>query len=346
MMIVGKLSLASLMRLGGLLGGALGLGLLLSQNGGQQAALGQNSLSNQVSIEAREGYRYIYSNGIPNHATGEFPNTGNPNTISTQNHTYRVPLNPQLTDTVTPVMPAFGVALNGVPFEPGTGEFWQRDRSSGWRYEALTGFINLGTDMHNAHVQPTGSYHYHGVPTGLVQAGVMAQLGYAADGFPVYGPHGYADANDANSGLVHIRSSYRLKTGQRPDGPGGHYDGTFLQDFEYVAGLSELDECNGRFGVTPEHPEGIYHYYITEMFPFIPRCVKGTPDESFQRRGRVPGEPGGGPPPNGQRNGRPPRSPGSKPPGDRPPRPSGGRPPGSHENRPSRLDRGTAPPKF
>ena len=312
-------------------------GLLLSQGHPQQeanVAQGQlsNALRNEVRIEEREGYRYIFSNGIPDHDTGAFPNAGNPNTISAQQHTYRVTLTPELSGTTTIIRPAFGVALNGIPFEPGTGEFWNRDRSSNWRFEALTGFIDLGTDHHNAHVQPTGSYHYHGVPTGLVEGVGMAQLGYAADGFPVYGPYGYAEATDASSGVVDMRSSYRLKEGLRPDGPGGLYDGAFLNDFEYVEGLGDLDECNGRVGVTPEHPEGIYHYYITEMFPFIPRCVKGTPDESFQRRGGRHGEPGSGPPPGRRGNGRLPGEPGNRPPG--PPR-----------NRPPRLsDEGIYPP--
>ena len=53
--------------------------------------------------------------------------------------------------------------------------------------------------------------------------------------------------------------------------------GTFTQDYEYVAGSgSDLDECNGRNGVTPEFPEGIYHYYATNSFPFLQRCVKGA----------------------------------------------------------------------
>ena len=51
---------------------------------------------------------------------------------------------------------------------------------------------------------------------------------------------------------------------------------TTTQDYEYVAGSGDLDECNGRFGVTPEFPNGIYHYYITDAFPYIQRCVKGT----------------------------------------------------------------------
>ncbi|MEM5480850.1 YHYH protein [Pseudoalteromonas fuliginea] len=35
------------------------------------------------------------------------------------------------------------------------------------------------------------------------------------------------------------------------------------------------DECNGRVGVTPEFPQGIYHYYATDTYPFFQRCVKG-----------------------------------------------------------------------
>ncbi|MGB1090969.1 MAG: YHYH protein [Oceanobacter sp.] len=44
----------------------------------------------------------------------------------------------------------------------------------------------------------------------------------------------------------------------------------------------DLDECNGCYGVTPEYPEGIYHYYITDDYPYIARCVHGDPDSSFR----------------------------------------------------------------
>ena len=50
--------------------------------------------------------------------------------------------------------------------------------------------------------------------------------------------------------------------------------GAFTQDWEYVEGLGDLDECNGRVGVTPEFPEGIYHYYANDTFPFVSRYVK------------------------------------------------------------------------
>jgi hypothetical protein len=51
--------------------------------------------------------------------------------------------------------------------------------------------------------------------------------------------------------------------------------GHFQQDWEYVAGLGDLDECNGRVGVTPEFSNGTYHYFITDSYPFIQRCTKG-----------------------------------------------------------------------
>jgi hypothetical protein len=88
--------------------------------------------------------------------------------------------------------------------------------------------------------------------------------------------------------MVEVKSSYRLKAGRRPTDngqPGGTYDGIFVEDFEYIAGEGDLDECSGRFGVTPEFPEGVYHYVLTEDFPFIPRAFRGTPDPSFALRG-------------------------------------------------------------
>jgi hypothetical protein len=204
------------------------------------------------------------------------------------------------------------VAINGVPFDPGANEFWHHDRNSGWQYEPMTGHLNLGVDDSNAHVQPTGAYHYHGLPIGLI-ANVknakehMLLIGWAADGFPIYAPWGYTDATNAQSPIKDLKSSFKLKSGTRPNGPGGTYDGTYVADFEYVAGAGDLDDCNGRFGVTPEFPGGIYQYYITKDFPFIPRKFRGTPDPSMMHRH----PPGGRPPPTG---GGPDRGPGNGPP--------------------------------
>jgi len=264
---------------------------------------------NDVTITIRGKYRHVESNGVPFHAVGQFPNRGNPNTIAPQHHQYRVPLHPKVAKKTTPMgRQAFGVGINGVPFHPGTAEFWGNDRR-GWNYEAITGKIDLGLDDNLAHVQPTGSYHYHGVPVGLLELlektapkKQMSLIGYAADGFPMYGPLAHEIPNDANSPLVKMTGSYETKKGTRPDGPGGAYDGRFQQDWEYVKGSGTLDECNGRDGVTPEYPKGTYYYVVTEDYPFIPRRFRGTPDPSFIERGPPPGGGPGGPgrlPPRG-----------------------------------------------
>ena len=87
---------------------------------------------------------------------------------------------------------------------------------------------------------------------------------------------------------------------------------------EANSGIKQV--ASGRFGVTPENPDGIYHYVLTDDYPFIPRLYKGTPDKSFERRGPPPG--GGGPGGQGQ-------GPGGRrgPPGGGFPPPPGGFPP-------------------
>lgn len=270
----------------------------------------------------RDGYRFLEADGLPDHTTGQFPNRNNPNTIRAQKYTFRIPDAPQPASRPTFVGGwVFGVALNGVPFDPLTNEFWQGNRQAGWRYEAINPQFSLGLDQHNAHVQPSGAYHYHGVPTGLIERRgsnakeQMTLLGYAADGYPIYNAWGHSKSDDPSSPLKKLRTSYQLKPGQRPGGaagPGGKYDGTFGEDFEYVSGSGDLDECNGRTGVTPDSKQPTYYYVVGDEFPFIPRYLRGTPDPSFQHaaarggggpagRGPPPGRgPFGSPPPPGR----------------------------------------------
>jgi hypothetical protein len=270
-----------------------------------------HTYTSKVTITLRGEQRAIEANGIPDHTPGQFPRRGNPNTISEQKYNFTVPTKPQIAAQPSPARGWFGVALNGVPFEAGTAEFWSRD----WKYEAIGGSMNLGLDEHLAHVQPTGAYHYHGLPTGLIarlggDGKKMLQIGWAADGFPIYTSYAHADAKNPKSALKKMHSSYQLRKGTRPgspDGPGGKYDGAFTADYEFVKGSGDLDECNGRTGVTPEFPQGTYYYCLTAEFPFASRMWRGTADPSFSKRGPGPGGPGGrgkgGPP--GQKKGPP-----------------------------------------
>ena len=150
--------------------------------------------------------------------------------------------------------------------------------------------------------------NYHALPVGLYERlatrNVPALLGYAADGFPIYGPQGYREPNDARSGMVELKSGYRLRSGTRDFGPGGAYHGEFAQDYEFVPG-GPLDACNGREGVTPEYPGGTYHYVITNTFPYVPRCFAGTPDVSFNKAPPAFGPGGGKGPPKGGPKGFP-----------------------------------------
>jgi hypothetical protein len=221
---------------------------------------------------------------------GTFPNAGNPNTIRAVNVTTSFTLNPAVVGTVIPPIQVTGYALNGVKFDPNTagtcdngGNCSLIGGSGSWAIEALgQSVFNFGVDSNNAHVQPDGAYHYHGMPEGLVTAlakgTAMTLVGWAADGFPVYARYGHARASDATSALVVLRGSYQRKASPDAGRPSTstYPMGTFQQDWTYVAGSGDLDDCNGRTGVTPEFPAGIYHYVITDTYPYISRCNKGS----------------------------------------------------------------------
>jgi len=76
-----------------------------------------------------------------------------------------------------------------------------------------------------------------------------------------------------------MRSSYRLRNiTQRttlpdgtvlspsqygPDVSATYPLGFYVEDFEYVGGLGDLDRYNGRMTVTPEYPGGTHAYFVT-----------------------------------------------------------------------------------
>ena len=239
--------------------------------------------------------RNLVANGLPDHAVGTFPNPNNPNAITAQNVTAALRLTPVKSATTTQrggPSGDTGYVLNGVKVDAGTagtcgntgGTSCGLNNNSGpWSIEALgqTAF-NFGTDSNNAHVQPNGAYHYHGMPEGFVakqgKGVAMTLIGWAADGFPIYARYGYSAASDASSAIKVMTSSYKLKASPGANRPSTttYAMGTFSQDYEYLAGSGDLDECNGRTGVTPEFPAGTYHYFATDTYPYLQRCIKGT----------------------------------------------------------------------
>ncbi|MEM6345033.1 MAG: YHYH protein [Bacteroidota bacterium] len=271
----------------------------------QDYAIVHADYGTKTTVSIKGNKRIMQTNALPNHATGKFPNAGNPNRISAQNVTYNFPLEPKLSG-VSRWAREPGVALNGVKFEPETAERFVCESGEVYRIEAFQELVDLGLDFNHAHVQPTGAYHYHGVPVELVKAldkgEDLVHVGFALDGFPIY----YSQSGKYKPSF---RLSEALRTGDAcsyrnpkqsmsKELAGTNPDGTFVSDWDYVAGLGDLDECNGR------EIEGQYAYFVTDEYPYMSRCLKGEFKEE-----RRPGPPPGhnGPPPSGhrQRGGHP-----------------------------------------
>jgi YHYH protein len=274
-------------------GGSSTAGVACGISGSEFNSGSSVNLTATYSWSCTSSSRVLATNGVPNHPVGTFPGPGNPNTIAAVPTTATYAISPAMAASPTAVITS-GYGINGVKMEPATaGTCGDTGGTScnlaggggAWSIEALgQSVFNFGVDSNNAHVQPNGSYHYHGMPEGLMtklggSTTTMTLVGWAPDGFPIYARSGYIVANNAASGLKVLASSYRLKTTPDTNRPttSAYPMGAFSQDYEYVAGLGDLDECNGRSGVTPEFPEGIYHYVITSTYPYISRCVKGTP---------------------------------------------------------------------
>ena len=230
----------------------------------------------QTTVTIANSERVINTNELPNHNTGDFPNSGNPNSISAQNTTRTYPLVPTLTQTSKNAREP-GVAINGVKFEPGTAERATCDGNITLNIEAIQSSTDLGLDFNQAHVQPTGAYHYHGQPTILSELydtdDDLVHVGFAADGHLIY-------ISKSNA----YTTSYKLSTESRsatnciynaPPNSSAVIDetspaGTFTQDYSYIATHGDLDECNGTTVA------GQYIYVITDEFPFIGRCLMGS----------------------------------------------------------------------
>lgn len=252
-----------------------------------------------VSVTVNNGIRSIETNSLPNHETGAFPNSGNPNTISAQDLSYEFPVEPTFVGNATFAQTP-GVAVNGIAFEPATAESVNCDSGEQYRIEALQEIYDLGFDVNNAHVQPTGQYHYHGVSELLIGAYAtdedLVHVGFAADGFLIYfsKSNAYEPSfqldSQARSGTECVASGPGAKS---VDIDGSDPDGTYTSDWSYVDGSGDLDSCNGTT------IDGTYAYLVTTEYPFVGRCLNGEytetrrPPDAQQQGGQPSGDEAG-----------------------------------------------------
>ena len=242
----------------------------------------------ELTIEVSNGKCIFSTNAIPNHDFNDGAQAF-PNDVAVQDDRYEITTTPTFANSITALslQTDNAILLNGVKvdllaagcFGIGNGKTGCGDINQPWRYDPMFIANGFNIDSHNAHAQGDGTYHYHGTPNAFYHAennGTESPVvGFAADGFPIFGPY-----FDDGGSIRKAQSSYRLKAGQRPSGdgePGGTYDGAFRDDYEFVEGAGDLDECNGMI------IDGVYGYFITDEYPYILSCFSGTPDPSFNK---------------------------------------------------------------
>ncbi len=242
-------------------------------------------ISNCQLVQYSATQVYVSCTCIPGYSIG--PWTGNPNTPANQNFVFKITRNPvQNTGTATVVgLGHIGVWKNGVSIF-NVSDAASYNNAGVWFRNAYF-WEGPGFDACLGHPQQQGEYHHHVSPTCLYDQLDSTHhspvIGYAFDGFPVYGAYGHSNPNDTTSPIIRMKSSYVVSTNTtRVNGPAvnsTYPEGCFIQDFTYVAGSGDLDDRNGRFCYTREYPTGTYAYFVTidnNLNPVFPYTFYGT----------------------------------------------------------------------
>ena len=291
----------------------------------------------ELDYEYNETHIVIQANGIPAHDLESGPGC----CTASQDHVWTIPLEPTNNSDCTPsissegcemapIRGAVAFAVNGVPiFGPEDGPGGDAVAGQEGQYEEDRQHVWLG--LCHGHSGPGGEYHYHADANcvhwhpdedqswrdySLESSRTINEhsgiVGFAFDGYPIYGFVGW----DENGEVSEMTSSYRLKEGETG------YNG--IEDYEYIAGMGDLDSCNGQYGATPDFPDGIYHYHSTWTngegdlgFPYFILCYRGIAENSnYESQENGGGDtdcsgygetwgPGIGPPPEGCGGGGP-----------------------------------------
>jgi hypothetical protein len=285
--------------------------------------INDNTLANVLSVKYSTANVYVATNGIPSYITGPFLD-GNPSLATSQNAIFKLPLNP-VKNTGNPVNTTpnnIGLFINGVAlFDYRDGVSWKSSTGAlaggplggmgdnVWNRDAIVA-ERIGFDCAKGH-PAMGNYHHHQNPSAfsldlsvisticnlyvadglyLIDSNVHAPLiGFAYDGFPIYGAYGYKNL-DGTGGIVRMKSSYQYRNiSTRTQYANGttvtagppvsttYPLGYFKEDYEFVLDSNSdyLDIHNGRFCITPEFPNGTYCYFATvdqnwnSAYPYI-----------------------------------------------------------------------------
>ena len=198
-------------------------------------------IADNVRLTFTETDLVVHSHNLPNHPTAVFPDRwraldGNPNYIREQNYTWFIPLEPRENPDHVAIQPGnanralpggpIGIAVNGVvffnPFDADSVEaIWRLDRCCG-------------------HPSPGFEYHYHKYPVCVKSPWTddgtahSPLIGFAFDGFPIFGPYEAAgelakdsQKNPLNAFNIHYDDQrgwhYHVTPGKFPHLIGGYW---------------------------------------------------------------------------------------------------------------------------
>lgn len=246
------------------------------------------ALANVTQVCYNSNYVWTKSEGMTTNM-GQFLNPGAP---SAQGYTYRFPRTQTVpsTKTISPKVGSIGLLTNGVPvYGLSNARYYNGSGNNGngvgtWNVEVYLaeGFV-LDATL-GAHPQQQGAYHSHAKPYRLYSSTSSTVhspiVGWAFDGYPIYGPYGYSSPLNASSAVTRMKTGYSLRNiTTRTSLPYGvsltaaNYGpavsttyplGTYIEDYEWLASNGgDLDKYNGRYCVTPEFPGGTYAYFVT-----------------------------------------------------------------------------------
>jgi hypothetical protein len=224
---------------------------------------------------------YVRASGLASFIMGPWP--GDPFIAAGQDASYIFPRNPTYptTNHSTVQVGVCGLWINGITiYTAGDGKSYKSSTNTNGsngdgNWNTIAWVAHGGEmDQGGGHPDPHNVYHNHSNPYQLYDSTDKTNhsplIGWAFDGFPIYGPYGYATATDATSGIKRMTVSYQLRnitdrSSTSPAGPAINSTfplGTYIEDYEYVSNSGDLDEYNGRYCVTPEYPSGTYAYFL------------------------------------------------------------------------------------